>query len=42
MFIFGFIVGGAVVAGVWFAWERYGKAAAKAADAFSSGLTPKE
>lgn len=41
MFIFGLIVGGALVGGAWYAWHKYGavaKAAVKAADDFATGI----
>lgn len=42
MFIFGLIIGGVLVAAAWYLWETYGREVAKAADAFASGLPPKE
>lgn len=41
MFVFGLIVGGALVGGAWYAWAKYGgaaKAAVKAVDDFSTGV----
>lgn len=38
MFIFGVIVGAAIVSGVWYGWAKYGAAVVKAADDFSSGI----
>lgn len=42
MFVFGFILGAAATAGVWYSWNRWGRDLFKALDAFGSGLPPKE